>query len=272
MSSLANLRFLRPYLHADLPAARCAAYARFYASKSSPEDPPSSTQQRASDAKRPLSKTGDSQFRGDVRGRMQELQKADALHWPRVKSIENAVTTGEYALKYKRMEPGEMRSSELVTLRGTRCRNRNTMLSSAFACRPRPCDDVRPGLMCWVCTGRVTGFRVASNALVFVDISQEGVRMQVVLNRSSMAGRVDDGEFKKFYHVLRRGDVIGTAQVSLPSTMIWTRLTFYHSGVWQPVRDETRRAVSPRSRLAADPRALSRLPPKDAGGSRDSRP
>ncbi|KAI6708472.1 hypothetical protein PZA11_004583 [Diplocarpon coronariae] len=159
MSSLAGLRFLRPYLHPELPAVQKAAYARFY-----------------SKVRRKVPAATEVQFKGDVRERVKELEAANALLWPRIKNDIPAMTAIEYVAKYAgTMEPSELRQMDMVTLRG-----------------------------------RVRGIRVASSALVFVDIVQEGARVQVVLNRARVAGLVDDikSAFKEFYHLLRRGDII----------------------------------------------------------------
>jgi lysyl-tRNA synthetase class II len=61
--------------------------------------------------------------------------------------------------------------------------------------------------------GRVSGFRVASKSLVFVDFVQDGKQVQIMLNRGRMSGlgATDEILFKKFYHLLRRGDIICTA-------------------------------------------------------------
>ncbi|KAJ5037552.1 uncharacterized protein L3040_007724 [Drepanopeziza brunnea f. sp. 'multigermtubi'] len=155
-SSLPNLRFLRPYLHADLPAVRSAAYARFSSSKTKP----------------PGEEVLLSPHKPD---RMRELKAACALDWPRVRSDPSALTVREFANRYKEMRTAEKREGEFVTLRG-----------------------------------RVSGFRVASKSLVFVDVVQDGKQVQIMLDGGRMAGLGASNEklFKKFYHLLRRGDII----------------------------------------------------------------
>ncbi|PBP24222.1 lysyl-tRNA synthetase [Diplocarpon rosae] len=159
MSSLAGLRFLRPYLHPELPVVQKAAYARFY----------STIRQQA-----PVAPEG--HVKGDVSERMNELKAANALQWPRIQNDMPPVTVKDYAARFSgTMLPSEIRPKVFVTLRG-----------------------------------RVTGFRVASSSLVFIDIVQDGVRVQTVLNRARMGDLSDDESsvFREFYHLLRRGDII----------------------------------------------------------------
>ncbi|KAI9047831.1 hypothetical protein LZ554_008539 [Drepanopeziza brunnea f. sp. 'monogermtubi'] len=149
-SSLPNLRFLRPYLHADLPAVRSAAYARFSSSKTKPlGEEVLLSPYKPFGGYRTLPKS-EAHFKGDVQERMRELTAAYALDWPRVRSDPSALTVREFTNRYKEMQAAEKRGGEFVTLRG-----------------------------------RVSGFRVATGL-----------------------GATDEELFKKFYHLLRRGDII----------------------------------------------------------------
>ncbi|PBP16500.1 lysyl-tRNA synthetase [Diplocarpon rosae] len=159
MSSVAGLRFLRPYLHPELPIVQKAVYARFY-----------------STVRQQISAVPEGHVKSDVLERMNELKAANALQWPRIKNNMPPVTVKDYAARFSgKMLPSEIRLKDFVTLRG-----------------------------------RVTGFRVASSSLVFIDIVQDGVRVQTVLNRARMGDLSDDDSsaFREFYHLLRRGDII----------------------------------------------------------------
>jgi hypothetical protein len=117
-SSLPNLRFLRPYLHDNLPAVRSAAYARFSSSKTK-----SLGEEVLLSPYKPLGgyrPTKAAHFKGDVQGRMREMKAANALDWPRVRSDPSALTVREFANRYKEMQTAEKREGEYVTLRGTR--------------------------------------------------------------------------------------------------------------------------------------------------------
>jgi hypothetical protein len=56
--------------------------------------------------------------RDDVRRRVEELQAAQALKYPRIKNDKNAKTCAEFTSKYNFLMPGESKEGELVTLRG----------------------------------------------------------------------------------------------------------------------------------------------------------
>lgn len=46
--------------------------------------------------------------------------------------------------------------------------------------------------------------------MVFLDVVQDGNRVQGMLNFGKLeAAGVSKDEFKKFYHVARRGDIVG---------------------------------------------------------------
>jgi lysyl-tRNA synthetase class 2 len=61
------------------------------------------------------------------------------------------------------------------------------------------------------CSGRVSSFRSAGSKLVFIDIFQEGHRVQGLLNfRELAANGVSLQEFKDFSRKLQRGDILRT--------------------------------------------------------------
>ena len=52
--------------------------------------------------------------------------------------------------------------------------------------------------------------RIAGKSLVFMDIEQDGFTLQVVCQAARMDSFVgiSPAEFQKFYHLVRRGDII----------------------------------------------------------------
>ncbi|KAG4411631.1 hypothetical protein IFR04_015230 [Cadophora malorum] len=170
MSSLTGLRFLRPYLQQDLPVVRHAAYLRFFSTTRSCL---SSKQKKAQDE--PGIKRNKVAIKSDVQGRIEELQKAMRLEWPMITNSPHAMTLLDYTLKYHDMNPSELKKSDYVMLRG-----------------------------------RVLSCRVASSALVFLDIVQDGTTVQIVadLSRIDFIGGENKRSFKAFYRLIRRGDII----------------------------------------------------------------
>ncbi|KAH8783780.1 hypothetical protein F5882DRAFT_327584 [Hyaloscypha sp. PMI_1271] len=177
MNSAAGLRFLRPCLHHDLSSARKAAYLRFFSTSRSVLDPkPFVARHRIKNLnafRHPLSKAVE--FRGEVQERIEELQAARALEWPRIKSDKHAMRIEEFLVKYHDLQRGEMRAGDFVMLRG-----------------------------------RLRSFRIAGKQLVFLDLVQGSRTAQVVLNRARLEnfGGVDRKRFKEFYHLIRRGDIM----------------------------------------------------------------
>jgi lysyl-tRNA synthetase, class II len=177
MNSTRGLRFLRPCLHNDLSPACKAAYLRFFSSSRSVLDPKqfvSRTRIKNLHAfRKPLVKVVE--FRGEVQERIEELQAAKALEWPRIKNDKNAMRVDDFLAKYTDLKPGEMRAEDFVVVRG-----------------------------------RLRSFRIAGKELVFLDLVQGSKTAQVVLNRARLEnfGGVERRRFKEFYHLIRRGDII----------------------------------------------------------------
>lgn len=58
--------------------------------------------------------------------------------------------------------------------------------------------------------GRLYSSRIAGSKLVFLDVVQDGNRVQGMLNFGKLeAAGISKEDFKKFYHVARRGDIVG---------------------------------------------------------------
>ena len=73
--------------------------------------------------------------------------------------------------------------------------------------------------------GRVAGFRVAGSRLVFVDIVERGQCVQGICNfRTLSEGSTTAGQFRHFFRMLQRGDIISTC---------------YHPSYMRAVRNET---------------------------------
>jgi lysyl-tRNA synthetase class 2 len=203
MNPIAGLRFLRPCLHNDLSSARKAAYVRWFSTSQSLlgyGDPPRKIL-NFNAVKQPLA-TG-VEFRTQVQDRIAELQEADALQWPRIKSDKDSMTIEEYIQKYAAlMGHGDIQEDLYVKVRG-----------------------------------RVRSFRIAGKALVFLDIAQDGASVQIVLNRSKLEGfaGVNRKDFVEFYHLVRRGDFICESSLEEPfspankCSCLWESL-FYQRG------------------------------------------
>lgn len=114
-------------------------------------------------------------FRIAVQERINELDAGGALKYPRIKSSEQALSIQEFVKKHETGQIDE--ESEKLVVRA-----------------------------------RVMSVRIASKGLVFVDLVQDGATLQAVLSRNSMEDssqeKVSATEFIKFYHLLRRGDII----------------------------------------------------------------
>jgi len=58
--------------------------------------------------------------------------------------------------------------------------------------------------------GRLYSSRIAGSKLVFLDVAQDGIRVQGLLNFSRLQSQdVTADQFKGFYHLARRGDILG---------------------------------------------------------------
>ncbi|KAH9215195.1 hypothetical protein DL95DRAFT_435709 [Leptodontidium sp. 2 PMI_412] len=170
MNSTTGLRFLRPYLQQDLPALKRTAYLRFFSSSRS-------CLYLRNSEKRAVAPHSHNKraMKSDVQGRIEELKKVQKLEWPRIKSDKDAMTLVEFTAKYIGMKPVEIRKTDYVMLRG-----------------------------------RVRSIRISSSKLVFLDITQDGSVVQLVVDRSridSVNGETP-GMFRNFYHIVRRGDII----------------------------------------------------------------
>jgi lysyl-tRNA synthetase class 2 len=107
MSSSNSLRFLRPYLYKELPAARKSAYLRFFSSTRCRFDGADS--RKISDE---LKAEGIPDW-----NRAQRLESAELLKWPRLERNASALSTKEFNSRYKTLSPSES-AKDSVTVRG----------------------------------------------------------------------------------------------------------------------------------------------------------
>src|SRR5882724_7358670 len=106
MNPAAGLRFLRPRLHSDLSPARKAAHLRFSStSQFVKRYAYTSRKIRNLNAYKHYISDG-IEFRGEVQERIKELQAANALEWPRIKSDKEAMRIEEFLAKYDGLERG----------------------------------------------------------------------------------------------------------------------------------------------------------------------
>lgn len=137
MSIPSCFRFLRPYsrkLHHGLSAPKQAAYLQFYSavrsfsnststcshgilSKSQGIEAENSTFQNGALQATVIEPILNSQ-KDDVRRRVEELQAAQALKYPRIKVDKRAISTVEFRDQYDSLKPEESRDGKIVTLRG----------------------------------------------------------------------------------------------------------------------------------------------------------
>lgn len=110
----------------------------------------------------------------DVKARIQELMAKEAFKYPRIQRDERAISVEEFRTKYAGLRPGESVEQEVVTVRG-----------------------------------RIYSVRIAGSKLAFLDIVQNGQRVQGLFK----FGRLSDNgvtaeELAEFPKLVRRGDVI----------------------------------------------------------------
>lgn len=169
MNSSTGLRFLRPYLQKDLPAATKTAYLRFF-STSRALCHENTAVKAISDHPSRLK-----EVRAELQERIVELKNAGALQWPRIQKDKTTLRISTFSKKYSYLQPKDKLADHTVRI-----------------------------------NGRLKGFRVAGSKLVFLDLVQDGVTVQVVLEKKTVTAvdGDDTGLFREFYRLIRRGDII----------------------------------------------------------------
>ncbi|RDL33139.1 Class II aaRS and biotin synthetase [Venustampulla echinocandica] len=176
MSSASGLRFLRPYLCKDLNVSRNAAYIRFFSQTRCLKVFEGKQRRLKKDPASKASKASKASAIGDTNDRIEKLKAVGALRWPRIEGDALAVSIPEFHRRYgKELKPGEKRTGETVLVRG-----------------------------------RITSVRVFGSSLVFVDIVEDGHRVQGVCNFSEIGifNSLDKKQFELFVKTARRGDYI----------------------------------------------------------------
>lgn len=127
----------------------------------------------------------------DVKARIQELMAKESFKYPRIQRDERAVTIEEFRTKYAHLQPTETIEEEVVTIRG-----------------------------------RIYSIRISGSKLAFLDIVQNGHRLQGHFKYKRLADNgVSEEEVAEFPKLVRRGDVICKLS-ALFSTMIYANFSY----------------------------------------------
>lgn len=114
-----GLRFLRPYLQNDVPAASKSAYLRFFSTYRAicHRGVPLKSGNVAAFGKPFNTRTHITEFGTKKQERIDELKKVDALRWPRIESDSNTLRISEFNEKYNRLEAKKF-SPDVVKING----------------------------------------------------------------------------------------------------------------------------------------------------------
>jgi hypothetical protein len=129
MNGPTGLRFLRPYLYHDIAPVKPAAYARFFAN-TTPWLPRAAARETLYAAKvrhfteaREVRSSAEeaSISRGHYEARLEKLEKADALHYPRMQRLPSRISVKTFNEKYASLQENDTRK-ENITLCGKKIR------------------------------------------------------------------------------------------------------------------------------------------------------
>jgi lysyl-tRNA synthetase class 2 len=114
-----GLRFLRPYLQKDVPAASKSAYLRFFSTSRAVchRGLPLRSGNVAAYGKPFNAKTHITEFGTKKQERIDELKKVDALRWPRIESDSNTLRIADFHEKYSKLGIKQI-SNDVVKLNG----------------------------------------------------------------------------------------------------------------------------------------------------------
>ncbi|PQE20362.1 lysyl-tRNA synthetase protein [Rutstroemia sp. NJR-2017a BBW] len=169
MNGPTGLRFLRPYLYHDIAPVKPAAYARFFAN-TTPWRPRAAVRKTLYAAKvRHFMEAWEAS--GHYEARLEKLEKADALHYPRMRKLPMRISVKTFNEKYASLKEDETRE-ETVTL-----------------------------------CGRILSIR-SYGKLMFVDILENGHVTQVMFLYHPLASGVAFRVFRAHLGLLQRGDFI----------------------------------------------------------------
>ncbi|RFU33294.1 hypothetical protein B7463_g3092, partial [Scytalidium lignicola] len=172
-----------PRICADIPPATKLAYVRFYktAGLVAGTVPKGSRTiiSSVSSKRSKASDNGDLDAQDDRERRIQELKDSGTLEYPRIKKSQDfgykEMTCRGFTERYTDLKPAMMLKEDNVVLRG-----------------------------------RIHSVRLSGSKLVFLDLVQDGERVQAVfdLKRLQMFSNVTPQQFRRFYRIFRRGDII----------------------------------------------------------------
>jgi hypothetical protein len=117
MPSTTGLQFLRPYLSKDISISRKSIYIRFFNTTRC------HASRRAGEAPRKTLKNAQASVeinkdRGPIEERIKELEKGNALRYPRIQSQPLTLTVAEYRLRYGSMAAGQEKPDQAVSVYG----------------------------------------------------------------------------------------------------------------------------------------------------------
>lgn len=196
MNGPSGLRFLRPYLYHDIVPVKPAAYARLFATTTSTTTEHNVGPNRlyvekvksAAEARAALSGEEYYMHRGHYEARVQKLQKADALHYPRMQKSPFQSTVRAFNDRFLNLKARET-NKERFTL-----------------CGKKICLLTKSQIDFLV--GRILSLRTHGTKLAFVDIMEDGHIVQAMFVFNDLASGVSLSEFQALVKRLRRGDCI----------------------------------------------------------------
>ncbi|KAL2383030.1 hypothetical protein RJZ90_002915 [Blastomyces dermatitidis] len=107
------------------------------------------------------------------KNRIAEITNIYREPYPRLSVDKRSISCDEFHSKYKDIKPNETAEQDLVVI-----------------------------------YGRIQSTRIAGSKLIFLDLVQNGRKVQILCNQRHLDGTgVTPEKFKQFYHLLRRGDV-----------------------------------------------------------------
>ncbi|OJD10779.1 hypothetical protein ACJ73_09700, partial [Blastomyces percursus] len=107
------------------------------------------------------------------KNRIAEIKNVYSEPYPRLSVDKRSISCDEFHSKYKHITPNETAEQDSVVI-----------------------------------YGRIQSARIAGSKLIFLDLVQDGRKVQVLCNQRHLDGTgVTPEKFKQFYHLMRRGDV-----------------------------------------------------------------
>ncbi|KAM3086092.1 mitochondrial lysine-tRNA synthetase [Clarireedia jacksonii] len=175
MSGPSGLRFLRPYLYHDIVPVKPAAYARLFTTTT-----PAASKQAMLFAERvktsmeaPRSSIEEFHMsRSHYEVRVEKLQNADALNYPRMPKSPFKISIKDFKDRFPSLKINEI-------------------VNETFTC-----------------CGRVLRTRAHGSSLVFVDIVEDGHTLQLMFKYDFVDAGTTHGPFQAMLNLVQRGDLI----------------------------------------------------------------